>query len=123
VSRIFREGEKLVVMGADTLSGRQVKVSCDLVVLGMAILPSPGIEELAGKLGIDINMYGFITENHPKLSPLETTCPGIFLAGAAQGPKDIPDSVAQGSGAAAKVLSLFSHNNMTVGLLPVTHNG
>ena len=123
VSRIFRNGEKLVVMGADTLSGRQVEVSCDLVVLGMAILPSPGIEDLAGKLGIDVNMYGFIMENHPKLNPLETTRPGIFLAGAAQGPKDIPDSVAQGSGAAAKVLSLFSHDNMTSELLPVTNNG
>ena len=123
VSRIFRNGEKLVVMGADTLSGRQVEVSCDLVVLGMAILPSPGIEDLAGKLGIDVNMYGFIMEDHPKLSPLETTRPGIYLAGTAQGPKDIPDSVAQGSGAAAKVLALFSHDNITSELLPVIHNG
>jgi heterodisulfide reductase subunit A len=110
VSRIFRDGDKLKVMGADTLSGRQVEISADMVVLGMAMLPGVGAKDLAARLGIDTNEQGFFTESHVKIDPLESTRPGIYLAGTAQGPKDIPDSVAQGSGAASKVLGLFAQN-------------
>jgi heterodisulfide reductase subunit A len=113
VSRVYRDGDKLKVMGVDTLSGKQVEVSADLVVLGMAMLPSVGAQELADRLGINANEQGFFTENHIKIDPLESTRPGIYLAGAAQGPKDIPDSVAQGSGAASKVLGLFARSEMT----------
>jgi len=122
VSRVYRDGEKLVVQGADTLSGKQVEISCDLVVLGMAIVPSEGIFDLAGKLGIDVNVYGFITENHAKMNPLETSRPGIFMAGVAQGPKDIPDTVAQGGGAAAKAIALLLNPENERGPLPVAHN-
>ena len=114
VSRVFRDGEKLIIWGVDTLSGRRVEVACDLVVLGMAMLPNPGLRELADKMGILIDESGFIAESHPKLHPLETLVPGIYVAGTAQGPKDIPDSVAQASGAAAKVLGLFSHDRLLV---------
>jgi heterodisulfide reductase subunit A len=110
VSRIFRDGDKLKVMGADTLSGRQVEISADMVVLGMAMLPGVGAKDLAARLGIDTNEQGFFTESHVKIDPLESTRPGIYLAGTAQGPKDIPDSVAQGSGAASKVLGLFAQS-------------
>ena len=113
VSRIFRDGDKLKVMGVDTLSGRQIEVSADMVVLGMAMLSSAGSKELATRLGIATNEQGFYTENHIKIDPLESTRLGIYLAGAAQGPKDIPDSVAQGSGAASKVLGLFAQSGMT----------
>jgi len=112
VSRIFRDGDKLLVWGVDTLSGHRVEVSCDLVVLGMAMVPSPGVKDLARKLGILTDEYGFFVESHPKLRPLETTVPGVYLAGTAQGPKDIPDSVAQASGAAGKVLSLLSRDEV-----------
>jgi heterodisulfide reductase subunit A len=108
VSRIFRDGDKLKVMGVDTLSGRQVEVSADMVVLAMAMLSSIGAKDLALRLGITTNEQGFFNESHIKIDPLESTRPGIYLAGAAQGPKDIPDSVAQGSGAASKVLGLFA---------------
>jgi heterodisulfide reductase subunit A len=108
VSRVFREVDKLKVWGVDTLSGKRVEIACDLVVLGMAMVPSPAGKELAQKLGIATNGYGFITEAHPKLRPQETLVPGIYVAGTAQGPKDIPDSVAQASAAASKVLTLFS---------------
>jgi len=108
VSRVFRDGDKLSVWGADTLSGKKIELSCDLVVLGMAIVPNPATEALMRTLGIKTDSYGFITEAHYKLRPLETSVPGIYVAGTAQGPKDIPDSVAQGSGAASKVLALFS---------------
>jgi heterodisulfide reductase subunit A len=119
VSKIFRDGDKLSVWGVDTLSGHRLEVSCDLVVLGMAMLPNPGVKDVARKLGILIDEYGFIAEHHPKLSPLETSVPGIFVAGTAQGPKDIPDSVAQASGAAGKVLSLLSRDEIVVEELAV----
>ena len=92
----------------DTLSGKNVDISGDLVVLGLAMVPNPAGQELAQRLGIVTDEYGFITESHPKMNPLETSVPGIYVAGTAQGPRDIPDSVAQASGAASKVLALFS---------------
>jgi heterodisulfide reductase subunit A len=114
VAKIFRDGDKLSVWGADTLSGHRVEVACDLVVLGMAMMPSPGISDLAQKLGFLTDEYGFIVESHPKLHPLETSVPGIFVAGTAQGPKDIPDSVAQSSGAAGKILSFLSQDEIAI---------
>jgi len=114
VSKIFREGEKIKVLGADTLTGNSVEISCDMVVLGMAMMPSPGIKDLANKLGVKTDEFGFISEVHLKLHPLETSVPGIFVCGTAQGPKDIPDSVSQGGAAASKVLGLFSKDELTV---------
>ena len=108
VSKVFRDGDKLKVWGADTLTGKRIELSCDLVVLGMAMIPNPESKELMRILGINTDSHGFINEAHYKLRPLETNIPGIYVAGTAQGPRDIPDSVAQGSGAASKVLTLFS---------------
>lgn len=107
VSRIYESNGKLVVKGMDTLSGKLIEVEADLVVLATAMHPSDGFEELARKLRISYDEHGFFSEAHPKLRPVETTTAGVFLAGACQAPKDIPDSVAQASAAAAKVLSLF----------------
>jgi heterodisulfide reductase subunit A len=70
--------------------------------------PTKGIEKLYQQLGVAYDQYNWLSEAHPKLRPVETTNAGIFLAGACQAPKDIPDSVAQASGAASKVLGLFS---------------
>ena len=110
VSKIFRDGDKIKVWGSDTLSGKRIEMAVDLVVLGMAMLPSEGAKELADKLGIATDEHGFMVELHPKLHPLETSVSGIYLAGCCQGPKDIQDSVAQGGGAASKVLSLFAQD-------------
>ena len=114
VSRVFRDGDKLKVWGADTLAGKRIELSCDLVVLGMAMIPDPESKELMRILGINTDSHGFINEAHYKLRPLETNIPGIYVAGTAQGPKDIPDSVAQASGAASKVLTLFSHKELAL---------
>ncbi len=114
VSRVFRDGEKLQVWGVDTLTGKKIELACDLVVLGMAMMPNPASRDLARKLGINTDEYGFIAEANPKLRPLETSVAGIYMAGTAQGPKDIPDSVAQGSGAASKVLVLFSRKELAL---------
>jgi heterodisulfide reductase subunit A len=112
VSKIFRDGDQLRVQGVDTLSGAKVEIPCDLVVLGMAMIPSEEAMGLARKLGIATDEHGFIAEAHPKLRPMETTAAGIFVAGTAQGPRDIPDSVAMASGAASMVLELFSKNQI-----------
>ncbi len=109
VSQIYPNGEgQLVVCGADTLLGEQVEVLADLVVLAVGIEASHGAPHLAEMMRISYDKYGFFMESHPKLKPVETNTAGVFLAGACQGPKDIPASVAQGSAAAAKVLALFA---------------
>lgn len=108
VSLIYPEGDKLIVCGADTLMGTQVEVEADLVVLAVGGEATKGASQLAEKLRISYDTYGFFMEGHPKLKPVETNTAGIFLAGSCQGLKDIPASVAQGSAAAAKVLGLLS---------------
>lgn len=108
VSKIFPQNGKVMVWGADTLSGKRVEIAADLVVLATAILPSQGTSDLTEKLGIMIDESGFYEEAHPQVRPVESGVPGIYLAGAGQGPKDIPEAVAQGSAAAAKVLALFA---------------
>jgi len=112
VSRIYPKGKKMVVRGADTLLGTQVEIEADLVVLATAVTAAPGAAELAEKLHISYDTFGFYVESHPKLRPVETNTSGVFLAGAAQGPKDIPASVCQGSAAASKVLALFSRDTL-----------
>jgi heterodisulfide reductase subunit A len=93
--------------------GRPVQIAADLVVLATAVVPSQGVTELARALNIAYDANHFLIEAHPKLRPVETHTDGIFLAGACIGPKDIPESVAQGSAAAAKVAGLFSHEVLT----------
>jgi heterodisulfide reductase subunit A len=106
--RIYQDGDKMIVNGIDTLSGKQIEIHADLVVLALGIVPSNGTKELMQVLKLNTDEAGFLTEAHPKLRPVESLQAGYFLAGAAQGPKDIPDSVSQSSGAAAKALSLIS---------------
>ena len=112
VGKIYPRGDRMVVQGADTLLGVQVEVEADLVVLATGIESSLGAGELAEKLRISYDQYGFYMESHPKLRPVETNTAGVYLAGACQGPKDIPSSVAQGSAAASKVQSLFAHDTI-----------
>lgn len=112
VAKIYPREGRLVVRGADTLLGRQVEIEADLVVLAAGAEASPGAKALAEKLHISTDAYGFFMESHPKLRPVETNTAGIYLAGACQGPKDIPDSVAQGSAAAAKAVALLSRDRL-----------
>jgi len=112
VSRIYPEGKKLVVLGADTLSGEKIRIDADLVVLATAISASKGVETLAQKLGVSYDQYNFLSEAHPKLRPVETASAGVFLAGACQAARDIPDAVAQASGAASKVQVLLSSEEL-----------
>jgi len=110
VAKVFGRNGNLVVRGADTLLGSQVEIDADMVVLAPAVVPSDGAVELAQKLRIGYDTHAFFNEAHPKLKPVETNTAGIFLAGACQAPKDIPEAVAQASGAAAKALGLVSRD-------------
>jgi heterodisulfide reductase subunit A len=114
VSRIYEKNGKLIVKGADTLLGAMpVDIEADMVVLATAGVANEGSEELAQKLHTSYDPYHFFSEAHPKLKPVETNTAGIFLAGACQAPKDIPESVAMASGAAVKVACLFSQDELT----------
>ena len=117
VSKITEEeigGEKkLIVRGSDTLTGKPVTVEADMVVLACAMTPTTGVTQLAQKLSVGYDEYGFLSESHPKLRPVETNSAGVFVCGACQGPKDIPESVAQASAAAAKVLIMLSQDHLT----------
>ena len=114
VSKIDNLGDKLLVYGADTLLGEVVKMEADLVVLASAMIANPDAQNLARKLNIPYDTYGFYTEVHPKLQPVESITRGIFIAGACTFPKDIPDSVMMGSAAAAKTCALFAADELTV---------
>ena len=90
------------------MTGLPLEVEADLVVLATATVPRADARELGQRLRVSTDEHGFFNEAHPKLRPVESLTAGVFLAGAAQFPKDIPETVAQASGAAAKVLRLFS---------------
>ena len=112
VSKIYKEGDHLVVLGTDTIGGENVQVDADLVVVETAMIPAEHSRETAMMFGVQCDEDGWITEAHPKLRPVETASRGIYLAGAAQGPKDIPDTVAQAGAAASKVIGMFSHDTL-----------
>ena len=113
VSKIYKEGDKLIVWGVDTLTGKKVEVEADMVVLAMAMVKAEGVDDLLKKLKVSTDIHGFLAEAHPKLRPVESLNAGFYLAGCAQGPKDIPEAVAQASAAAAKVGDLFAQKELT----------
>lgn len=108
VAKVFEENGRLVVRGENSLAGAPVEVEADLVVLATGLTPQKDYTTVARALNLSTDKYGFFMELHPKLGPAETSLAGIYLAGGAQGPKDIPESVAQGGAAAAEALMLFS---------------
>ena len=103
---------KLIVEVDDTLTGSFVRIPVDMVVLSPAMKPRADAKEMARLFNLSTDKYGFFMERHPKLAPLSTMTEGLFIAGACQGPKDIPDSVAQGTGAAAEALTIVVKDRM-----------
>ncbi len=112
VSKVFKEGDKMIVWGVDTLTGFKVEIEADLVVLAMSMVKTDGAEALFKKLKISTDANGWLAEAHPKLRPVESLNSGFYLAGCAHGPKDIPETVAQASAAAAKVGDLFAKSEL-----------
>ncbi|MDI6785688.1 MAG: CoB--CoM heterodisulfide reductase iron-sulfur subunit A family protein [bacterium] len=106
----------LIVRVEDTFTKEFKEIESEMVVLSCATDPSDGTKEVAKVLGIATDDGGFIKEFHPKLRPVDTSVEGIFVAGAAQGPKDIPDAVAQASGAAARTMALLSSDIAEISL-------
>ncbi len=102
------EEGKLIVQAEDTLLGRQRRIPVDMVVLSPAMEPRPDAKEIGKLFGLGCDADGFFTERHPKLAPVSTMTDGIFIAGTCQGPKDIPETVAQAGAAASRVLSIIS---------------
>jgi heterodisulfide reductase subunit A len=92
----------LTVRGEDTLLSKVTEYDYDMVILSSGLVPPEGSEDLRQTIGLSRSADGFLMEAHPKLRPVDTLTDGVYLAGVSQGPKDIPDAVAQGSGAAAR---------------------
>ncbi|MGC8998219.1 MAG: CoB-CoM heterodisulfide reductase HdrA2 [Candidatus Bathyarchaeia archaeon] len=110
VSRIFEDPKtkNLIIHAEDANLGMPIEVKAEMVVLATAVIPKKGSEEIARILNLTRGADGFFMESHPKLKPLDAPTDGIFLAGACQGPKDIPYSVSQGCGAAARAATVLS---------------
>ena len=113
VAKLHRDGDKVVVWGVDTLSNQRIEVAADLVVLAVSLEAHPSTEAVTKALKISCGGEGFLKEAHPKLRPVESLTAGVFVAGAGQGPKDIPEAVAQGSGAAAKAMALLAKDKLS----------
>jgi heterodisulfide reductase subunit A len=109
---------KLLVRAVDSMLGKPVAVPVDMVILSTAMVPPADADQTASLFHVSRGADGFFLEAHPKLRPVETAVDGVFLAGAAQGPKDIPDTVAQASGAASRAIGLL--NRGVVEIEPMT---
>ena len=113
VGKVSPEGDKLVVQGSDLIANKQIKIDADLVILAAAIEPDKSARPLATMLTASMDTNDFFTEAHPKLRPVESPTAGVFLSGACQGPKDIPETVSQAGAAAAKVIGLLAKDKLT----------
>ena len=112
VGKVTVEGKKLHVQGSSLLSNDQLHIYSDMVVLATAIEPDPTARSIGTMLTASMDTNDFFTEAHPKLRPVESPTAGIFLSGVCQGPKDIPETVAQAGAAASKVIGLLSKNEL-----------
>ncbi len=108
------EKGRLVVVVEDTLVRRKRRIPVDMVVLSTALEARADAGDVARMFSISRSKDGFFLEKHPKLDPIATTTDGVFVAGCCQGPKDIPDTVAQASAAAARVLSMITRGSVEV---------
>jgi heterodisulfide reductase subunit A len=108
------EENKLIVIAEDTLVRRKRRLPVDMVVLSTALEPRADADEVARLFSISRSKDGFFLEKHPKLDPVATTTDGIFVAGCCQGPKDIPDTVAQASAAAARVIAMIDQGVVAI---------
>lgn len=116
-ARLPGEEGKLIVQAEDTLIGKQRRIPVDMVILSAGLEARHDSKDISQLFKMGCDFSGFFVERHPKLDPVATMTEGIFIAGACQGPKDIPESVSQGAAAAARIASLISQG--TVMMEPV----
>ena len=112
VGKVVPENGVLKVRASDLIAGEQLQINADMVVLATAIEPDKTARPLATLLTASMDTNDFFTEAHPKLRPVESPTAGVFLSGACQGPKDIPETVAQAGAAAAKVIGLLAKDSI-----------
>ena len=113
-ARLPGEEGKLIIQVEDTLAGKQRRIPVDMVILSVGLEPRKDSNATAKLFGISCSSNGWFIEKHPKLDPVATMTEGIYIAGCAQGPKDIPASVAQGAAAAARVLGKIEQKEMAL---------
>ena len=113
VGKVTPEGDVLKVQASDLIANKQLHIDADLVVLAAAIEPDKSARPLATMLTASMDTNDFFTEAHPKLRPVESPTAGVFLSGACQGPKDIPETVSQAGAAASKVIGLLAKDKLT----------
>jgi heterodisulfide reductase subunit A len=114
VAQTHAEEGKLIITVEDTLAGYVRRVPVDMVVLSTAIEPQPDRDQVRRMLNMSCTSEGFFMEKHPKLAPVATVNDGIYIAGTCQGPKDIPETVAQAEAAAAEAIALTSKGFITL---------
>lgn len=108
------EKGKLIVITEDTLLGRMLRVPVDMVILCSALEARSDADKVASLFALNRRADGFFLERHVKLDPVATPTDGVFIAGCCEGPRDIPDTVAQAEATAAKALSLISKGTVTL---------
>lgn len=113
VGKVVPQDGVLKVQASDLLENRQLHIDADMVILAAAMEADKSARPLATMLTASMDTNDFFTEAHPKLRPVESPTAGVFLSGACQGPKDIPETVAQAGAAAAKVIGLLAKDSLT----------
>ncbi len=105
---------RLIIQVEDTLAGAQRRIPVDMVILSAGLEPQPDAYDVARRFGLSCSHEGWVIERHPKLDPVATMTEGIFAAGCALGPRDIPSSVANGAAAAARILGRIQQREMAL---------
>jgi heterodisulfide reductase subunit A len=108
------EDGRLIVQVEDTLAGKQRRIPVDMVILSVGLNPRADAQEVARRFGITCSSDGWVIERHPKLDPVATMTEGVFAAGCALGPRDIPSSVLNGAAAAARILGRIQQGEMAL---------
>jgi heterodisulfide reductase subunit A len=114
VNGVSRENGRLRIKCEDTFVGQPDCIDVDMVILGVGMEPQADAGGVAALFGISRSEDGFLMEKHPKLAPVDTSSDGIFVAGTCQGPKDIPDTVAQAGAAAAAALAMMDRGTVAI---------
>jgi len=112
VTEVIRKGDRLLVKGEDTTMNRPMEVAMDMVILSVGMVPSVGTQEIGKLLGVAQDKHGFIAPTESALDTVSTSVPGIYVAGAAAGPKDLDDSVSMAGSAALKAVSFLRQRSM-----------
>ncbi|ACF12607.1 FAD-dependent pyridine nucleotide-disulphide oxidoreductase [Chloroherpeton thalassium ATCC 35110] len=114
VTEINKRGESVVVKGEDTTMGRPMEIPMDMVILSVGMEPSEGTKDMSKLFNLPLESHGYIATTGGALNTVETTVPGVFIAGAAGGPADLEDSVSMAGAAASRACAFIRKSEMAV---------